>query len=179
MDATATKDRRVMRAEGREVPVAALFRTEYASLASLAALITGDRALADDIVMDAFVKLYAKWGSLGSIDRPEFYVKAMVVNLCRSKPRRFRRAEGERPLPSHEIFDRIGAATHEGPGTVGRGAEAAVGPKDMRPSPLRGGHARVRHRGTDGSIGRNDQVPTTSRTWTPSRPTRSFKRRIR
>lgn len=111
-----------MRAEGREVQVAALFRTEYASLASLAALITGDRALADDIVMDAFVKLYAKWGSLGSIDRPEFYVKAMVVNLCRSKLRRgsverrvnalFHRtrssiASEQRPMKDPELWDAV------------------------------------------------------------------------
>lgn len=110
-----------MRAEGREAQVVALFRAEYGSLASLAALITGDRALADDIVMDAFVKLYAKWGSLGSIDRPEFYVKAMVVNLCRSKLRRgaverrvnalFHRTrssiESESPMKDPELWDAV------------------------------------------------------------------------
>ncbi len=56
----------------------------------LAFLITGDRALADDLVQDAFVRLFGRLVHLRNPDAFAAYLRQTVVNLCRMHFRRQR-----------------------------------------------------------------------------------------
>jgi RNA polymerase sigma-70 factor (sigma-E family) len=56
----------------------------------LAFLITGDRALADDLVQDAFVRLFGRLQHLRNPDAFGAYLRQTVVNLCRMHFRRQR-----------------------------------------------------------------------------------------
>lgn len=49
-----------------------MFRTALA--------ISGDRGLAEDATQTAFVKAYASWARVQATDRPEAYVRRIVVN---------------------------------------------------------------------------------------------------
>lgn len=88
-------------ARSRDAVVGALFDTYYGSLRGLAIVILGDPGAAEEAVMEAFVKLYARWGSLESLDYPPAYLRRMVVNQCLSRMRR-RRLEAR----VNELFHR-------------------------------------------------------------------------
>ena len=45
-----------------------------------AAVLTGDRASAEDAVQDAMIRAHARWSMISQLDRPEFYVRKMIVN---------------------------------------------------------------------------------------------------
>jgi RNA polymerase sigma-70 factor (sigma-E family) len=80
--------------------------------ARLAYLLTGDRALAEDLVQDAFVRMFARFRDLRNPDAFAPYLRRTVVNLSHSYFRRKRveRAYLERQAaaPSREIPD-VGA----------------------------------------------------------------------
>ena len=61
-----------------------LYRRHAGDAARLAYLVTGDRALAEDIVQEAFVRLYGRFRDLRNPDAFEFYLRRTVVNLARS-----------------------------------------------------------------------------------------------
>jgi RNA polymerase sigma-70 factor (sigma-E family) len=61
-----------------------LYRLHAGDAARLAYLITGDRALAEDLVQEAFVRLYGKFRDLRNPDAFEGYLRRTVVNLARS-----------------------------------------------------------------------------------------------
>jgi RNA polymerase sigma-70 factor (sigma-E family) len=65
--------------------LAALYRERYAPMVRLAHLITGSKAVAPDLVQDAFVKLSRR---LDGIDQPSAYLRMIVVNECRAWIRR-------------------------------------------------------------------------------------------
>ncbi|MGH2776517.1 MAG: RNA polymerase sigma factor [Actinomycetota bacterium] len=77
-------------AQNREAAVGALFDAYYSSLRGLAVVILGHPEVAEEAVMEAFVKLYARWGRLESLDYPPAYLRRMVVNQCLSRLRRKR-----------------------------------------------------------------------------------------
>jgi len=54
----------------------------------LALLLTGDRALAEDIVQDAFVKVVGRFGHLRSGSSFEAYLRRTIVNLTKNTWRR-------------------------------------------------------------------------------------------
>ncbi|MFL6073902.1 MAG: SigE family RNA polymerase sigma factor [Mycobacteriales bacterium] len=54
-----------------------------------AAALTGDRALAQDVVQDALVRAHHRWRRVLRADRPEAYVKRIVVNEYLSWRRRW------------------------------------------------------------------------------------------
>ena len=58
--------------------------------ARLAYLLTGDRALAEDLVQDAFVRMFGRFRDLRNPDAFEAYLRRTVVNLSRSHFRRRR-----------------------------------------------------------------------------------------
>ncbi len=68
--------------------VAELFDREYKSLHRLAYVFVADAAVAEEIVMEAFVKVFSGWNRFRSVDHKSAYIKQMVVNLCRSRLRR-------------------------------------------------------------------------------------------
>jgi len=65
-----------------------LFRQKYASMVRVAELLVGDRAVAEEIAQDAFVRLQPRLGRLGGADDAQRYLRAIVVNLSRSALRR-------------------------------------------------------------------------------------------
>jgi DNA-directed RNA polymerase specialized sigma24 family protein len=83
---------RLERSMSRDVSVAALYRQEYAPMVRLAHLITGSNEVAEDVVQDAFVRMYRNWDRAG---QPGAYLRTIVVNGCRTWHRR-RRMERER-----------------------------------------------------------------------------------
>jgi RNA polymerase sigma-70 factor (sigma-E family) len=73
----------------------ALHRTAY--------LLTGDWALAEDLLQTALAKSYPRWSSIRG-ENPEAYVRAVVANTYATWWRRRWRAE----VPHDEIPDRAG-----------------------------------------------------------------------
>lgn len=67
--------------EMRAEALRSLFERRYLPMVRLAELLLGDRAAAEDAVQDAFARLH---GRLDAPAEPEPYLRAMVVNRCRS-----------------------------------------------------------------------------------------------
>ncbi len=65
-----------------------LFREHQLSLTRTALMIVGDRATAEDVVQDAFAETHRRIGRLTDHDRMLPYVRAAVVNRCRTVLRR-------------------------------------------------------------------------------------------
>jgi len=87
--------------------VAGLFREHGLSLVRLAVLLTGDRATAEDVVQDAFLGFQRALPRLRDQDKALGYLRASVVNGCRSALRgrgrvQFRRDEDGPPVSSAE-----------------------------------------------------------------------------
>ena len=72
----------------RDDAIAALFDAHYASLCRLATLLLGDAAQAEEAVQDAFLRTFVGWRRLRHPERAGAYVRAAVVNQCRSRGRR-------------------------------------------------------------------------------------------
>jgi RNA polymerase sigma-70 factor (sigma-E family) len=64
--------------------ITALYQAHALSLARLALLMLGDRDAAQDVVQDAFLGLYRRWDKLASADAAPAYLRASVLNGCRS-----------------------------------------------------------------------------------------------
>lgn len=63
----------------------ALYRRHHAASVRLAHLLVGDRARAEELAQDAFVRLAPK---LAEADNPGGYLRTILVNLCRDDRRR-------------------------------------------------------------------------------------------
>jgi RNA polymerase sigma-70 factor (sigma-E family) len=72
----------------------ALHREQYAPLARLAYLLTDDAGRAEEVVQDAFVRAQRAWAR---VREPLPYLRAAVVNGCRSLGRRDRVARAHPP----------------------------------------------------------------------------------
>jgi RNA polymerase sigma-70 factor (sigma-E family) len=70
-----------------------LYRAHADDALRLAYLITGERALAEDLVQDAFVKVLGRFHDLRNRDAFWWYLRRTIVNLANS---RFRRRRVER-----------------------------------------------------------------------------------
>lgn len=71
-----------------------------------AGVLTGDHALADDMVQEVLVRAHSRWRKIGVLDHPESYIRKMVVNEYLSWRRRnwrlvFTAAQLEVPGPDH------------------------------------------------------------------------------
>ena len=78
--------------------VTALYEAHALGLVRLAVVMTGDQASAEDIVQDAFLGLYRRWDSLTDLPYPLAYLRASVLNGCRTALRRRSRADRARYL---------------------------------------------------------------------------------
>ena len=65
-----------------------LYQETFVSMVRLGVALTGSQALAEDLVHDAFVRVHARWAK---VESPNAYLRAAVVNACRSASRRARR----------------------------------------------------------------------------------------
>ncbi len=57
-------------------------------------LMVGDLEEAKDISQEVFARAFERWGVVGDLDRPEFWVYKVATNLSLSSLRRRRRASG-------------------------------------------------------------------------------------
>ena len=70
-----------------------LYQSHAVGLIRLAVVMLGDRPAAEDVVQDAFAGLYRRWNHLSGVDRALGYVRASVLNGCRSRLRARAREE--------------------------------------------------------------------------------------
>jgi RNA polymerase sigma factor (sigma-70 family) len=76
----------------RDDAVDALFRRHCAGLVRLAFCLLGERGAAEEVVQDAFLALHRQWWRLRAHTSAVPYLRAAVVNGCRSRQRRMVRA---------------------------------------------------------------------------------------
>ena len=82
----ATSDRRgADRTKVDMVALEALYRAEYRGSVRLARLLTDDRAVAEELAQEAFVRVAPR---LAGADNPGGYLRTVLVNLCRDHGRR-------------------------------------------------------------------------------------------
>jgi RNA polymerase sigma-70 factor (sigma-E family) len=62
--------------------------TRMPAVLRFAAVLAGDRAVAEDLAQEVLVRAYSRWDTIGCLDRPEFYVRKMVLNEFLSWRRR-------------------------------------------------------------------------------------------
>ncbi len=86
-----------------------IYAREHDRLVRLAALVLGSTAVAEDVVQDAFAKLY---GRLDRVDTPAAWLRTVVVNGCRNERRRWAVARRHAPLLAVDVIERD-APTHE------------------------------------------------------------------
>jgi RNA polymerase sigma-70 factor (sigma-E family) len=68
--------------------VTALYQEHAAGLVRLAMLMLSDQSAAEDVVQEAFLGLYRRWGALSNPDRAIVYARSSVLNGCRDVLRR-------------------------------------------------------------------------------------------
>jgi RNA polymerase sigma-70 factor (sigma-E family) len=64
--------------------ITALYREQALGLIGFAHIMLGDRAMAEDVVHDAFCGLYRRWRNLDAVGNAHAYVRTSVLNGCRS-----------------------------------------------------------------------------------------------
>lgn len=80
-----------------------LYRAERVGMVRLAHLLTGSPTVAEDVVQDAFVRIY---DVLDDVDQPGAYLRRTVVNLCHSHHRHRgveQRWQSRQPPPSADL----------------------------------------------------------------------------
>lgn len=84
-----------------------LYRAHATKATRTAYLLTGDAALADDLVQEAFVRLAGRFMDLRREDAFEAYLRRTIVNLART---RFRRMQRERERHERDVREASVAA---------------------------------------------------------------------
>jgi len=81
---------------------------QLAAVLRFAAVLAGDRAAADDLAQEVLIRAYSRWDRIGGLERPEFYVRKMILNEFLSWRRRSARqarrdllAERASAVPDH------------------------------------------------------------------------------
>jgi RNA polymerase sigma-70 factor (sigma-E family) len=67
-----------------DAAVARLYRSHWTPLVRLAAVLTRDASVAEEIVQDAFVQLHQRWDGLSDRAAAQAYLRTSVVNRARS-----------------------------------------------------------------------------------------------
>jgi RNA polymerase sigma-70 factor (sigma-E family) len=67
-----------------------MFREEYPAVVRTAYLILGDRAAAEDVAQEAFIRLYVRWAKISRYERPGAWVRRVAIRLA-GRARRARR----------------------------------------------------------------------------------------
>lgn len=85
--------------------VEALFRAHGDELVGMLWVFVGDRALAEDLAQEAFVRLFGAWDRLDDTSRAVGYLRATAFNLARAGFRRARLVGREAALGVSEAAD--------------------------------------------------------------------------
>jgi RNA polymerase sigma-70 factor (sigma-E family) len=72
---------------GAEQAISDLYAAHAIGLIRLAVVMLGNRQAAEDVVQEAFCGLYRRWSQLAEPERALFYLRASVLNGCRSELR--------------------------------------------------------------------------------------------
>jgi RNA polymerase sigma-70 factor (sigma-E family) len=88
--AMSTADQSAAEARRREDAILILFDQQYTRLRGLAYVMLGDSGLAEEVVMDAFAKVFSIWPTFRRTENPSAYLRQIVVNQSRGKLRRRR-----------------------------------------------------------------------------------------
>lgn len=70
--------------DGSEQVLTALYRTHWMPMVRLAAVLTGDASVAEEIVQESFIRLHGRWGHLRDPQAAVGYLRTSVVNGSRS-----------------------------------------------------------------------------------------------
>lgn len=82
------------------------------ALLRYAAVLTGDRDVAEDLVQDVLVRAHARWRRIAATEQPDRYVHRMLINEHLSWRRRWSTRRivlidpPERPAPTADPFER-------------------------------------------------------------------------
>jgi RNA polymerase sigma-70 factor (ECF subfamily) len=77
------------------------FRLHYARIVRVVHGVTGDRARAEEVAQEAFVRVFQRWSRVSSYDRPDAWVRRVAVRLAVREARRDRlRTTLERRAPA-------------------------------------------------------------------------------
>ena len=93
--------------------VGTLFREHHGELVRLALLMVGDLPTAEDVVQDVYASLHKRWSHSAAPDEVLPYVRAAVLNGCRSVLRRRGIARRAGALHSASARDQTSAASAE------------------------------------------------------------------
>jgi RNA polymerase sigma-70 factor (ECF subfamily) len=94
-----------------------LYRTSYRRLVSVVGAVAGDRAEAEDVVQEAFVRLMRHWSKVSAYDDPEAWVRRVALGILSNRRRKARNAlsalrrqdrlaHGPEPDPARVDLDR-------------------------------------------------------------------------
>jgi RNA polymerase sigma-70 factor (sigma-E family) len=94
-----------------DAPFSGFVAARYSSLLRTAFLLTGDRGIAEDLVQSALMRAYPAWRRSSPPDRPELYVRTIMIRLAtRWRARRWRGEVATEVLPE---------VVHEAPSAYG------------------------------------------------------------
>jgi len=97
--------------EGLRVPLAfeEFYETERERLFRALLLVTHDSAEAEDLMQEAFVRMWERWDRVGTLDEPVGYLFKTALNLHRSALRRTLAAARRslRPPAEHDPFEKV------------------------------------------------------------------------
>jgi RNA polymerase sigma-70 factor, ECF subfamily len=84
------RETKVVRAEVAEEPRSfeELFDSEHARLFGALCLVTGNRHEAEEIMQDAFLRLWERWDRVSRLDDPPAYLFRTAMNVFRNRYRR-------------------------------------------------------------------------------------------
>jgi RNA polymerase sigma-70 factor, ECF subfamily len=68
----------------------AFYMREWDVALRVVVALTGRWAVAEEICQEAFLRAYVRWDNVGSMDRPDLWVRRVAVNLARSRFRRLK-----------------------------------------------------------------------------------------
>ncbi len=91
-------------------------RARLPAVLAFATVLAGQRATAEDLAQEVLIRVHARWDQIGQLDRPEMYVRKMVLNEFLSWRRRSWRlipAGGSEILAASTPDHAAGYAEHE------------------------------------------------------------------
>jgi RNA polymerase sigma-70 factor (sigma-E family) len=77
-------------------------RARLPAVLAFATVLAGQRAVGEDLAQEVLIRVHARWDTIGRLDRPEMYVRKMVLNEFLSWRRRSWRLI---PAGDHELTD--------------------------------------------------------------------------
>lgn len=102
----------------------AFYRREYPAMVAIAAAVSGNRAIAEDIAQEAMLRAHRHWDRIADYDRPGAWVRRVTINQALSavkragaELRRLLRLAERTTLPEPDVTDdRIWKAVAKLPG---------------------------------------------------------------